>query len=128
MPLPMATDRTLPPPPMVALAAWLVPGAGYWLIGQKVRAATIGVTIVTVFVLGILIAGVRVVEAPDMSGAGSVTARILQRPWFLGQVLTGPIGLASAYAAGAAERSPRFHNVESKARIAEIGRWEEDTC
>ena len=34
----------MPPPPLVALAGWLVPGAGYALIGQKLRGIVVGVT------------------------------------------------------------------------------------
>jgi hypothetical protein len=40
-----ASSSAAHPPPLVALAGWLLPGAGYWLIGQKVRAVTVGVTI-----------------------------------------------------------------------------------
>ena len=114
-------SRDLPPPPLVALAGWLVPGSGYWLIGQRVRGLTIGITIIVLFVLGILIAGIRVVEAPDMGGQTSFPSRVLQKPWFLGQALTGPIGLASAYASNEAAHSQRFKNVQAKARLAEIG-------
>src|SRR3954464_10221266 len=110
-----------PPPPLVALAGWLVPGAGYWLIGQRTRALVIGVTIVVLFVLGVFIAGIRVVEAPDMSAAGSVFSRVLQRPWFLGQALAGPLGLMSAYFAKVAAMSVQYGNIQSKSRIAEIG-------
>jgi hypothetical protein len=115
-----STSRDLPPPPLVALAAWLVPGAGYWLIGQRTRGITIGITIVLLFVIGVFIAGIRVVEAPDLSGP-SFTSSVLQRPWFLGQALTGPIGLLAAWGSSAAERSASYHAIESKARIAEIG-------
>ena len=112
----------LPPPPLVALAGWLVPGSGYWLIGQRSRGVTIGITIIVMFALGVLIAGVRCVEAPDLgSSQGSIVSRVLQKPWFLGQALTGPIGLGSAYASDVAARSPEYKNVQSKSRIAEIG-------
>jgi hypothetical protein len=114
-------SRELPPAPLVALAGWLVPGSGYWLIGQRTRGITVGITIVSLFALGVLIAGIRVVQAPDVTSSPNVMASVLQRPWFLGQALTGPIGLASAWGSSAAEKSARFHMVESKARIAEIG-------
>jgi hypothetical protein len=114
-------SRDLPPPPLVALAGWIVPGSGYWLIGQRGRAITIGVTIILLFTLGVLIAGVRCVEAPDMQGPGSTISKVLQKPWFLGQALAGPIGLGSAYVSDAAAKSPTYKNVQSKSRIAEIG-------
>jgi len=109
------------PPPLVALAGWLLPGAGYWIIGQRVRAITVCVTILLVFVFGILISGIRVVQAPDLSGPGSIPQRILQRPWFIGQVLNGPIGLAAAYVSDQLAESPNYKNIEAKARLAEIG-------
>jgi hypothetical protein len=109
------------PPPLVALAGWLIPGAGYWLIGQRIRAITVGVTILVLFTLGILIAGMRVVQAPDMSGPGSTLQRVLQRPWFIGQVLSGPVGLISAYISEQLSQSPTYRAVEAKARLAEIG-------
>ena len=58
------------PPPVVALAGWLVPGAGYWLIGQ---------------------------------------------------VFNGPMGLGAAWISDQLAASPRYHNIEAKARLAEIG-------
>src|SRR5437764_13317405 len=83
----------MPPPPLVAVAAWLVPGSGYWLIGQRGRALAVGLTIVALFAAGILIAGIRVVEAPNLfgssAGSAGIVVRILQNPCFLGQVLTG---------------------------------------
>jgi hypothetical protein len=114
-------DHDLPPPPLVALAAWLLPGSGYWLIGQKTRGMVIGITIVAMFMLGVLIAGIRVVEAPDLGGPGSFMSRVLQKPWFIGQVLTGPMGIGSAYLCDLAEKSVQFKSIQSKSRIAEIG-------
>jgi hypothetical protein len=109
------------PPPLVALAGWLVPGAGYWLIGERIRAMTVGVTILLVFTMGILIAGIRVVQAPDMSAPGNSAQRVLTRPWFIGQVLMGPVGLGSAYVADQLAHSAKYRNIEAKARLAEIG-------
>ena len=140
------------PAPLVALAGWIVPGAGYWLIGHRARGVTVGVTVVLLFILGLLIAGIRVVDVPGYGdlgervlvgrdgrrlppgsgapGAWALTARpiaeIAQKPWFVGQVLTGPISLISAYVSidvsqpaqpgGRVSRVPRTH-----ARLADIG-------
>ena len=67
----MATDTRLPhaSAPLVAICAWLVPGSGYFLIGQMGRAIVIGTTIVLLFLAGILIAGVRVIEVPGFDVA-----------------------------------------------------------
>jgi hypothetical protein len=120
----MASDTAHPqafPPPLVALAGWLVPGAGYWLIGHRTRAFTVGVTILLVFVFGILVSGIRVVQAPDMTGSGNMMQRVLTRPWFIGQVLIGPVGLGSAYVSDQLAQSETYGKIEAKARLAEIG-------
>jgi hypothetical protein len=57
-------------PPLVAVAGWLVPGAGYWLIGERARALTVGVTIVALFVLGMLIGGARAIQVPGFGENG----------------------------------------------------------
>jgi hypothetical protein len=108
-------------PPVVALAGWVLPGLGYWLIGQRGRALACGLTILLVFFGGILIAGVRVVQAPDMTATGNTFQRILQRPWFIGQVLTGPLGISAAVVSDKLASSPTYRHIESKARLAEIG-------
>ena len=117
----MVDDREHPsasvPPPLVALAGWLVPGAGYWLIGHRVRAVTVGVTILAVFTLGILISGIRVVQAPDMTAPGNLLQKVLTRPWFIGQVLTGPVGIAAAWISDQLAQSPAYHAIEAKARL-----------
>ena len=65
-------DRPAPraSPPVVAVAGWLVPGAGYWLIGERVRAVTVGVTIMILFGLGILVGGVRAIQVPGYGENG----------------------------------------------------------
>ncbi len=83
-----------PPQQLVALAAWLLPGAGYWLIGQRARSLVIGITILLLFAMGLWIGGMRVVELPppEPRDTQSYPARLLnQRPWLIGQVLTGPV-------------------------------------
>jgi hypothetical protein len=102
------------PPPIVALASWVIPGAGYWLIGQRARALTVGVTIVALFFLGLLIGGVRVVDPPD-SYLSSPLNTLVQKPWFIGQILAGPITIIAA----SVGKSAGFF--ASHARVNEIG-------
>ena len=52
---------------------------------------------------------------------GNIFTRILQRPWFLGQALAGPIGLISAWVSGSLAESTTYRGIVSHARIAEIG-------
>ena len=119
--MPDSNEHLAVPAPLVGIAGWFVPGAVYCLIGQKVRAVTVGVTILVVFTLGILISGIRVVQAPEMSGPGTVFQRVLSRPWFIGQVLIGPVGIGSAYISDQLAGSATYGKIEAKARLAEIG-------
>src|SRR5215213_1327128 len=79
------SDRPSPvtSPPLVALAAWLVPGGGYFLLGQRARGLTVGVTVVALFVFGLLIGGVRALE-------------VRAKPWSIAQFLTGPVAIGGA--------------------------------
>jgi len=113
------------PSPIVALVAWLVPGAGYWLVGQRARGLTVGITVLTLFVGGLWIGGLRVVEAPPMGTGGPLRYPlqvIQQRPWFIGQFLAGPISLVPVIAKNSvppgelAVRLPASH-----VRVNEIG-------
>src|SRR5437867_3479253 len=92
-------------PAMVALAGWLVPGMGYWLLGQRARALVVGLTTLLIFAAGILIAGVRVIEVPGYDDRGNAIqvqtgprekqwimlsrgglGEIGNKPWYVGQV------------------------------------------
>jgi len=135
----------MPPPPLVALVGWLVPGGGYVMIGQRARGVVVGITILLIFVAGLLIGGVRVIDSSfiesvqqrqerergdadarrEAQRAGKTyyptnpIARVLQKPWFIGQVLTGPVAIASNGVAarwGGEAGAPFSH-----ARVYEIG-------
>jgi hypothetical protein len=111
-------------PPLAALATWVVPGGGYWLIGQRGRALTVGITVVTLLVLGLLIGGVRALEVPGWDDDGAKVrlnseglrirpddepyysrgtwvlsrnplSELRAKPWFIAQVLAGPVALGS---------------------------------
>jgi len=101
-------------PPLIALCGWLVPGSGYVVLGHTARGLTVGITIIVLFVLGLLIGGVRVVDPPPNFLADPVRAAI-NKPWFAAQLLTGPIAVVAA----AAGRNEAF--VASHARVNEIG-------
>src|SRR5687767_2981596 len=85
----------MPPPPLVALVAWLIPGMGYVLIGQRARGLVVGISILLIFVAGLLIGGMHVVDAPTELKPSAV----FQKPWFIGQIMAGPVTLAANYVA-----------------------------
>jgi hypothetical protein len=123
-------------PPLIALSSWMVPGLGYWLLGERSRAMVVGITIVLLFLAGILVAGIRVIEVPGFdeqgrrvmvrTGAGPqdqqwiLTARpigeIANKPWYVLQILAGPINLIGSKFSVEAVEYPKV-----KARIGEIG-------
>ena len=126
-------EPVIPPPaPLVAFAGWCVPGLGYWLIGEKTRAVFSGASILAIFVIGLLIAGVRCVDVPGFDEVGSLKRvgrsnntligtmpfkAIIDRPWFIPQVLTGPAAVgAGAWGISIAGTYPK-----GTARLWDIG-------
>ncbi|MHC5083235.1 MAG: DUF6677 family protein [Planctomycetota bacterium] len=63
---------------VVGLAAWIIPGAGHFLIRQPKRAVIILVTITTLFLMGLYIGSIGVVD------------RVGSWPWFLAQMMCSP--------------------------------------
>jgi len=136
--------------PLAALACWVIPGSGYFLIGQRLRGTVIGVTVIAMFIAGLLIGGIRVIDVPGYDDRGypvyvnergqkvsnpddgrlalrsRLFPEIANKPWFVGQVLSGPICLLAAEVSlsvshphspgGTISQIPRSH-----ARIYEIG-------
>ena len=61
-----------------AFFAWLVPGLGHWVLGQHRRALILGVSIGLLWLIGLFIGGIGVIDAME------------HRPWFLGQAMMAP--------------------------------------
>lgn len=119
-------------PTLTAAAAWALPGLGYLLIGQRVRGITIGITIICLFIAGLAIGGVRALEAPmDETGTSPSfspsrwQAEIGEKPWYVAEILTGPISIVASYvSAWAGHINPatgESYGVQSHARANEIG-------
>ncbi|UCD52687.1 MAG: hypothetical protein JSW27_08625 [Phycisphaerales bacterium] len=77
---------------IVGAAAWLVPGAGHFLLNEKRRAIVICVTVVLMFLVGLYVGSVGVI---DPIGA---------KPWYAAQLMNSPavfwlgrIGATGAY-------------------------------
>lgn len=71
--------------PTAALLAWLVPGLGHSLLGERRRGAIIGVTITTLLAAGLLIGGVGVIDRKDHPA------------WFAAQACAAPSVVAGEY-------------------------------
>lgn len=61
-----------------ATTAWLVPGMGHVLLGERRRGAVLGVTIAVLWLMGLIIGGLSVCDRREHPA------------WFLGQMLTAP--------------------------------------
>jgi hypothetical protein len=64
---------------LVGLLAWLVPGAGHYVIREKRRAMIIFVSIVLTFCIGLYIGSVGVID------------RVGAKPWYLAQIMNSPM-------------------------------------
>jgi hypothetical protein len=63
---------------IVAVLAWVIPGAGHFFIKEKKRAMIIFVTITATFTVGLYIGSIAVID------------RVGAWPWYVGQMLTSP--------------------------------------
>jgi hypothetical protein len=108
----------MPPPPLVALAAWIVPGLGYVLIGQRLRGLVVGITILLIFLSGLLIGGMKVIDTPP----GLLPQQVLHNhAWYIPQVLAGPVTPAAGYIADHWTQGRVVGVPMSHARVYEIG-------
>jgi hypothetical protein len=116
-----------PQPVLVGAAQWLLPGLGYWLLGQRARGVTIGVTILLLFVMGLLIGGVRVLEVPTYGHNGEPLdvpwlQDVRAKPWSVAQVMVGPVGIgAAALSVYASRREPASPAEAAGAILARTG-------
>jgi hypothetical protein len=64
---------------IVGLISWIIPGAGHFIIKERKRAAVIFVTITGIFLTGLHIGSVGII---DSQGG---------RAWYIAQVMTSPL-------------------------------------
>ena len=65
----------------VGILAWLIPGAGHWLLGMRNRAVIMFFAVCSTFVLGLVLGSIELI---DPTGA---------KVWFCGQLLSGLPGI-----------------------------------
>ncbi|MEM9419696.1 MAG: DUF6677 family protein [Planctomycetota bacterium] len=68
-----------------AFLGWLLPGLGHFILGQPHRAVILGTTIGSLWLSGLLIGGISVIDRNDHPA------------WFLGQMLIAPSFAANQY-------------------------------
>jgi hypothetical protein len=59
--------------------AWLIPGGGHYVLGEKRRAAVIFVALVLTFAVGVYVGSIGVVDP------------VRARPWYIAQVMSSPL-------------------------------------
>ena len=123
-------------PFVVAIASWLVPGMGYLLIGQRTRSLTVGISIIALFLAGLLIGGVRVLDVPGFNSFGQPIVvvgdktrdrisimvvnpwqEIKAKPWSMAQIMAGPI---SIFGGGASILAAQPATTNGYTAIAEV--------
>lgn len=65
-----------------AIAAWILPGLGHWILGDKKRGVILLIAVYSLFVSGLLIGGIDVIDPQDKVGKLPL--------WYMGQCLVGP--------------------------------------
>ncbi len=74
------------PAPVAALLAWVLPGLGHWVIGERARGIIFFTVITVTFWAGIAVGGVRTTITPRDNGA-----------WIAAQLCTGTQAVAALY-------------------------------
>ncbi|MEX2216325.1 MAG: DUF6677 family protein [Phycisphaeraceae bacterium] len=85
----MSTSQREPNPhfnPHAAVAGWLLPGLGHFILGLRKRGIILAVAICSLWLLGILIGGISVISRTDRT-EGSGESRSW---WYYGQAMIAP--------------------------------------
>ncbi|MCH8193325.1 MAG: hypothetical protein IIA65_04835 [Planctomycetes bacterium] len=78
----------------VGLAAWCVPGAGYYLLKDRKRGILVCVTVVLTFLIGLSVGSIGVIDKIDA------------KPWYVAQVMNSPaVMLIGNHVAQASDRA-----------------------
>ncbi len=67
---------------LAGILAWLVPGAGHWYLGEHFRGGVICVAICGIFLLGVTLGGVEIIDPHNIE---TITAKA----WFYDQLICG---------------------------------------
>jgi len=69
-------------PVAAVVAAWVLPGLGHIILGERARGLVIMVTLASLYFAGLLLGGIDVIDRKE------------DKLWYAGQVLAGPVTIA----------------------------------
>lgn len=95
MPAVPAATTTAPArsPIATVILAWLLPGAGHFLLGRRGRAAIVFVTVALSFAIGLLMHG----PMSQISSSGDLLSRLIQYLAFIGDLASGVFYFAAVW-------------------------------
>lgn len=96
-----------------ALAAWALPGAGHFIVGERARGVILFLVINSLWLAGLLVGGVCVIDHQENTA------------WFAAQSLTGPSIVADVYFQRLRATSPPALPAQSPAYEPSFGRVNE---
>lgn len=73
-----------------AALGWLLPGLGHLILGQKKRGVILCVTILSLWLAGIFIGGISVIDKYDRLDSESNSSAATRSWWFFGQAMIAP--------------------------------------
>ena len=81
-------------PWLTVLIAWLLPGAGHFFLGRRIRAALVFATVIIAFLVGVGMQG----PFFETSGAADVLSRLIQWGGFIGDLACGLLYFIAVWA------------------------------
>jgi hypothetical protein len=96
------------------LLAWLIPGAGHFLLGRRLRAALIAVSVVAMFVMGLMMRG-----AMFEPQTGDLLTTLIYYGGFIGNLASGVLYiLATALGYNQPDVAGHVHDYGTKFLVA----------
>ena len=82
-----SVDPAVPirPPLLIAVLGWILPGAGHFLLGRRGRGAIVFATVLTAFLIGMLLRGPMF----HPTATGDLLSRLIQVGGFIGDLAAG---------------------------------------
>lgn len=94
--------------PIAGVLAWLFPGVGHLFLGQRAKGLVLLIAITTLYLLGVLIGGLDVIDANE------------DWLWFIGQMFFGPVTVVLHLVRADLEKN-NGEFLKSIGRVNEIG-------